>query len=394
MILLNGTKEKSEGDIPADVRKQSMTGKFFKTTIAVMGLILASIIIAFFTYALINGYSMNYIMKQVFPKSAEGVYKPYAMTETNFSADAVADGGGGLAYVLDGGLLSIFNDKGEEVSSRITGFENPGLSVHGDYAVIYDGKNGSFEIYKKGVQVEKGSLQRPVLGAAMQRDGYSAFILEGRDGFLGRMTLLDKSGSISAVCDYSDRYPVSACLSNDDDVFAVAGIVLDEPGETAIDIYEIGGSSPLSGKKFGFPLPSLLAGNGDVFMAVGTETAVVMDFSGVEKGRVEYPTGLEAESGRNGFFLLTEDISGDGVSFIDDEGDMSWTRKTGVKVKGMTENLHNTIYWDGTAIGCFSPEGDTIEIPGGFGTVVGTVDMGLGKISVLTPQSIVFYEYR
>jgi hypothetical protein len=337
---------------------------------------------------------MNYIMNQVFPKSAEGVYKPYAMVETNFSGDVSAAGGGGFAYVLDEGLLSIFDDKGDEVSSEIKNFENPGLSVNGDYAVLYDGKNGSFEIYKKGAQVVKGSLQRPVLGAVMLRDGYSAFILEGRDGFLGRMTLLDKTGDVSAVCDYSDRYPVSACLSNDRDVFAVAGIVLDEPGATAIDIYEIGGASPLSGKKYGYSLPSLLPGNGDVFMAVGTENAIVMDFGGNEKGRVEYSGALEAEAGRNGFYVLTGNVAGDGISFIDDEGGMTWTRKTGIKVKGMTESLYNVIYWDGTAIGCFSPEGEAIEIPGGFGTVVGTVDMGLGKIAVLTPQSLVFYEYR
>ncbi len=359
-----------------------------------MGVVLASIILAIFTYSVINGYSAGYIMRQVFPNSAEGVYKPYALTEGNFGSGALIEGGGGIIYVMDEGLFSTYDDNGDEISSEIRNLEESGLSAEGDYALLYDRKNGNFEIYKKGKLVESGSVQRPVLGAVMHREGYAAFILEGRDGFLGRMTLVDKTGESVAICDYSDRYPVSACLSHESDRFAVAGMIANEPEKTAVDIYAIGKDSPVAGVKYETSLPLVMSGDDDVFITVGTSQAVIYGFSENEIGRINLNNAAEVKKGRNGFFVLTQAISGDKIVFMDKNAEISWTYDTKIKVKGMTESISNIIYWDGTNMGGLDGEGDEIEIPGGFGTVLGTVDLGMGKIAVLTPKSLVLYEYR
>lgn len=371
-----------------------MMSKIFKRTVAVMVIVLLSIIIAIFAYAVLNGYSAGYIMRQIFPNSAEGVYKPYALIEGSFGGETLVVGGSGFIYVMDDGLFSIYKDDGEEVSSDIRSFDQSGLSAQKDYAILYDRKNGNFEIYKKGKLFETGSVQRSVLGAVINKQGYSIFILEGRDGFLGRVTLVDKAGESVAICDFSDRYPVSACVSDKGDKFAITGMIANQPEKTAVDIYAIGKTSPVAGTKYELPLPLILSGDDDVFMVVGTTQAVICSLDEGEIKSIDFKDVAEAERGHQGFYILTEGISGDKITFINKTGGIDWSYDTKIKIKGITPNISNIIYWDGTNMGGIDNKGNEIEIPGGFGTVNETVDLGAGKIAILTPQGIVLYEYR
>ncbi|MFO7612851.1 MAG: DUF5711 family protein [Clostridia bacterium] len=371
-----------------------MTGKRYKVILIVLICILASIILSIFLYAAINGFSAAQIYRKLFPDSVEGVYSPYAAVDISLSPNVLSAGGGGCLYILNEGLLTAYDEKGIEISSGIVTFEQPDISASDGYALIYDRISGSYKLYKDGRVEISGSLQRQVLSGAVQDNGYMIFILQGKDGFLGSMALVNKDNETIAMCDYSDRYPVSACMSGDEKRFAVAGIYSGDTGRTGIDIYELYNPVPVAGFNSSHLMPLVEEAGKSSFSAVGTKIIEVFDFSGEKLRSYEYGNILAARESADGFHLVDREAAGDSIIFIGNDGEQKWIHKTGLRTDGIASGDGHMFYWSGMGISCLDADGKPLEISGGFGAIINTVCFGKERTAVLTQGRLIFYKFK
>ena len=160
-----------------------MNGKKFKITVIVLTSILFAIVLAIVLFAVINGYSSRYMISRIFPGTVENIYKPYEIVETAVSPTAYVTGCDGFVYILDDKNLTIFDDKGNEKFSDILAFEEAYISEGETRVIVYDGPTGAYFIFEEGELIYKGTVERTILGARMQLNGYVVFILKGREGF-------------------------------------------------------------------------------------------------------------------------------------------------------------------------------------------------------------------
>ncbi|MBN2558596.1 MAG: hypothetical protein JXB33_07590 [Clostridia bacterium] len=371
-----------------------MTGKRFKVILIILSCILASIILSIFLFAAIKGLSAKQIYRKLFPDSVEGVYSPYAAVDISLSPDVLSAGGGGYLYILNERLLAVYDDKGVEISSAIVSFEQPGISANDRYAVIYDRVSGSYKLFKDGHENNSGSLQRQIISGTVHDSGYMIFILQGIDGFLGSAALVSKDNETIALCDYSDRYPVSACMSGDGEKFAIAGIFSGDTGSTGIDIYELYNRVPVAGFTSSRLMPLAEAAGKNSFSTVGTGIIEMFDFSGEKLKSHEYGNILAAEESDIGIHLVDRDAMGDSIIFIGNDGEQKWIHRTGLRTDGIASGDGHLFYWSGMAISCLDIEGKPLEIGGGFGSIINTVCFGRERAAVLTQGRLIFYKFK
>lgn len=84
------------------------------------------------------------------------------------------------------------NVSGEEVWSASTGISNPGVSVKGDYSLIFDLNGKTVLVFKKGKLAKKLTVQNSILCAGVNKNGYFAVATE-EVGYKGMITVYSPS---------------------------------------------------------------------------------------------------------------------------------------------------------------------------------------------------------
>ena len=371
-----------------------MTGKKFKITLIVLVSVLFAVILAIILFAAVNGYSSRYMISKLFPGTVENIYKPYKIVDTSYSTGAVVAGCEGYAYVLDDKNLTIYDDRGNEKSSEILAFEEAYISGGKKRVLIYDGPTGAYSIFEEGDQLFRGTVERTILGARMQNNGYVVFITKGRDGFLGGAEILDDSNEIIARYNYADRYPVSGCVIGNSGKFAVAGIYANDTNKTGIDIFEEYNQVPVAGINLEHMMPLVLPLGDKAYIAAGSKETTVFNSEGVELNSNGHNEIIMMDESAKGCLLTDRRTGTDKILFIGLNGQVKWSYSAGLPVDGITAGERHSYYWSGINAVCIDDKGKIIEMQGGFNQVTGIADIGNGKIVIATTGNLVFYEYH
>jgi len=369
-------------------------GKSFKITILILGGIFIAVLMALVFFAISNGYSSRYMISKIFPGTVENIYKPYEIVEQSTSTRASITGCDGFVYILDDKNLTIYDDKGNEKSSEIMGFEDAYLSGGNNQVIVYNGPTGAYIIFEEGEKAYSDSIERTILGARMQDNGYTIFILKGRDGFLGGAAILNEANEIIAQYNYADRFPVSGCVVGDTGKFAISGIFENNTDNTGIDIFEEYNNIPIAGLNRDYLLPLVLSLGDEMFIAAGTEKVSVFNSTGSEQSSYEYNEIIRVNSSRLGCWIADRKTGSDKIIYLDRTGNEKWTYSTGLMTDGIITGERHIFYWSGINAVCLDEKGKQIEIQSGFDPVVGIADIGNGKVIVITTGNLVFSEYH
>ncbi len=369
-------------------------GKCFKITIFILGGIFVAILMALMFFAVSNGYSSRYMISKIFPGTVENIYKPYKIIDESTSTVASVAGCDGFVYILDDKNLTIYDEKGNEKSSEILDFEDAHISSGNKHVLVYDGPSGEYIIFEEGEKAYSDSIERSILGARMQDNGYTVFILKGRDGFLGSASVLNKSNEIIAQYNYADRFPVSGCAIGSTGEFAVSGIFEDNTDNTGIDIFEEYNNVPIAGFNREYLLPLIMPMGNDAFIAAGTEKVFVFSSTGSELSSYDYNEIIRVDSSVIGSFIADRKTGSDKIIYLDKTGNEKWTYTTGLMTDGITAGGRHIFYWSGITASCLDEKGNQIEIQSGFDLVIGIADIGNGKIVVVTAGNLIFNEYH
>lgn len=369
-------------------------GKSFKITILILGGIFVAILMALVFFAVSNGYSSRYMISKIFPGTVENIYKPYKIIDESTSPSASVAGCDGFVYILDDKNLTIYDEKGNEKSSEILDFEDAHISGGKKQVILYDSPSGEYIIFEEGEKAYSDSIERTILGARMQDNGYTVFILKGRDGFLGSASVLNESDEIIAQYNYADRFPVSGCAIGSTGKFAVAGIFESNTDTTGIDIFEEYNNVPIAGLNREYLLPLVMPMGDDAFIAAGTEKVLVFDSTGVENASYEYNEIIRVDSSSKGSLIADRKTGSDKLIYLDKSGNEKWNYSTGYMTDGISMGERHIFYWSGINASCLDEKGNQIDIQSGFDLVIGIVDIGKGKTVVITAGKLIFSEYH
>ena len=228
----------------------------------------------------------------------------------------------------------------------------------------------------------------------MQDNGYTVFILKGRDGFLGSASVLNESNEIIAQYNYADRFPVSGCAIGSTGKFAISGIFENNTDNTGIDIFEEYSNIPIAGLNREHLLPLLMPMGDDAFIAAGTEKVLVFNSIGSELASYDYNEIIRVDSSLKGCLIAERKTGSDKIIYLDKAGNEKWTYTTGLMTDGITAGGRHIFYWSGITTSCLDEKGNQIEIQSGFDFVIGIADIGNGKIVVVTAGNLIFNEYH
>ena len=372
----------------------SMTGKNFKITIIVLLSILFTVLLSLVLFATVNGYSARYMISKIFPGTVENIYKPYKVVETRTASNSVIAGCDGYVYILDDKNLTIFNDRGVEDFSDILDYEEAVLSGGDKRVLVYDKPSGKYIIFEEGEKIYEDSLGRTILGANVQENGFTLFILKGRDGFLGSASVLDDSNEIIATYNYSDRFPVSGCSIEGSENFVIAGIYSNNTGRTGIDVFEKYNEVPIAGFNRDFLMPLTMSIGSKVFVAAGTDDVVVFSSTGSELMAHEFNEIIRIATSEDNCFIADRRTGADRLICISRNGEQKWSYSTGLATEGMVTGGRHLFYWSGINAACLDDKGKPVDLQSGFDLVVGIAGIGNGKAVVVTAGKLVFYEYH
>ena len=392
MVSLTHTKEKAEDRHPR--LNISMMGKIFKITTIILACILLVVILALVFFAVYNGYSARYMVSRIFPGTVENIYKPYEIVEVKTAAGAMTAGCDGFVYILDDKNITAYDSKGNEKYSSILDYEDAAISAGADRALIYDRPSGAYIIFKDGEILYDDTIGKTILGAVMQRNGHVVFILKGTDGFLGSALLLNDKNQIIGTYNYSDRFPVSGCITGDSGNFAVAGIYSNDTGKTGIDIFESYEEVPIAGLNRDKLLPLVMEAGKGTFIAAGSENALILDSGGIELASHEFNEIIRITSSAKYSWVADRKTGTDRITCISRSGSNEWVYSTGMATEGICSGERHLFYWAGINAGCIDEKGKPVDMQSGFDQIMGIVDIGNGKIAIITGGSLVFYEYR
>ncbi|MCD6322931.1 MAG: hypothetical protein J7L77_07870 [Clostridiales bacterium] len=369
-------------------------GKGFKITIFILGGIFIAVLMALMFFAVSNGYSSRYMISKIFPGTVENIYKPYKIINESTSTVASVAGCDGFVYILDDKNLTIYDEKGNEKSSEILDFEDARISSGNKYLLVYDGPSGEYIIFKEAEKVYSDSIERTILGARMQDNGYTVFILKGRDGFLGSALVLNESNEIIAQYNYADRFPVSGCAIGSTGKFAISGIFKNNTDNTGIDIFEEYNNVPIAGLNREYLLPLIMPMGDDAIIAAGTEKVLIFNSIGSELASYNYNEIIRVDSSLEGCLIADRKTGSDKIIYLDKAGNEKWVYSTGLMTDGISFSERHVFYWSGINISCLDEKGNQIEIQGGVDLVIGIADIGNGKTVIVTAGNLIFNEYH
>ncbi len=89
--------------------------------------------------------------------------------------------------------IKAITNSGDERWSAVTGISNPGVSVSGDYALIFDFNGTGVYLYKNEKQILKHNMPNSILCAKVNKRGYFAVVTE-KTGYKGMLTMFSPKG--------------------------------------------------------------------------------------------------------------------------------------------------------------------------------------------------------
>lgn len=371
-----------------------MTGKSFKITIIVLLSILLAVMLAIIFYAVANGFTSRYMISKIFPGTVENVYKPYKIVETNTSSESTISGCDGYIYILDGKNLTVYDSKGNEKFSEILGFEFPAIKSGSRRVLVYDGSSGDYIVFEDGEKAFESSLGKSILGVFVNESDYVLFVLKGRGGFLGSVSVLNDSNEIIATYNYADRFPVSGCVIGGSGRISVTGIYENETNKTGIDIFEEYSNVPVAGFNRDWLMPLTLPVGNKAFLTAGLEKVAVFSADGQEIAVIDFNEIIRAVASEAGFWITDRRTGSDKIIFIDKNGKEKWEYATGLMTDGLLSGERHLFYWSGINAVCLDEKGKPVEMQSGFDLVLGIADIGNGKTIIVTTGKLVYYEYR
>lgn len=371
-----------------------MTGKSFKITVIVLFSILMAVILAIVFYAAANGFTSRYMISKIFPGTAENIYKPYKIVDTNSSLESTVSGCDGYVYILDGKNLTVHDSKGNEKFSGILGFELPFIAAGSKRVIVYDGSTGDYIIFEDGEKSFESTLGKSILGVFINEKNYSLFVLKGRDGFLGSVSVLNDSNKIMATYNYADRYPVSGCVIGDSGRILVVGIYENETNRTGIDIFEEYSKIPIAGINRDWLMPLALPLGNRAFLTAGMDKVALFSSEGQETSVIGFNEIVRVASSEAGFWIVDRRTGSDKIIYIDKNGREKWEYSTALMIDGLLAGERHFFYWSGINTVCLDENGKPVEIQSGFDLVRGIADIGNGKAVIVTSGKLVYYEYH
>lgn len=371
-----------------------MSGKVFKNTIIVLAGILVAVLLAIFLFGYIKGFSAKSIYKKLVPGSVEGIYKAVKVIEHDGYEGFTAASDDENIYLLEEDDIAVINTINGNISYISPEYNRPVLTSEYGQVMVYDKSTGSFSILEGGKITGEGSSEKNCLGANVLSDGFLGFVMPGSDGFRGSYILMDDKYQLIAEYSYSDRYPVSGCVSIGGDYLAIAGILENHSEKTRIDIFEVGSDNPISGKNLEYLAPMLVSFGKDSFAACGTDSLDIYSFSrntlvNVEPGRIVLVKG-----NRNGLFVVTGGTGTDKMMLISENGTVEWERSIPVGTQGFELSSDHIFYWNSTETGVLEMDGTPLEIQGDPGSVKAVLELGDYKMAVVTDSNIILYEFN
>lgn len=371
-----------------------MSGKVFRTIVFILFCILIAVILAIFLFGFMKGYSTNYIIKKLIPGTVEGIYKAIDIREHDGYEGFRAYTDGEKVYMLEGSELAVYDRSGKDVSYISLEYTEPAVSEGFGRLLAYDMATGDFIVVESGKTTGSGSVDGKVLGAYLPDDEHIGFVLASGSGFRGRFVLLDKDFEATAEYSYSDRYPVSGCISYNGRRIAVAGIPENDSSSTKIDVFEKGSKEPESGRNMDVLAPLLLSFERDSFAACGSGTVSVLSFDGSYIKTLDMENMVLAEGTQHGLVIVTSDTGKDILHMIDSQGNISWSGDIPAGTRGVSYTGEHIFYWNNTEAGAFYKNGTVIDLTGETGSVKSVLPLGEYTVAIVTDSNIILYEFN
>ncbi len=371
-----------------------MTGKAFKTILIILMCTLIAIFLAIFLFGYLKGYSVKYIYKKLVPGSVEGIYKAVDIFEHDGFEGFVAASDGSYIYILEEDEIAAYDLGSGSVKYISPEFNKPVLTSDLGRVMVYDISTGSYALLEDGGISGEGSLGKNCLGANLLSDGFVGFVMPGGSGFKGSYILIDKNLKRAGEYSYSDRYPVSGCVSEDGGYLALSGIQESHAGKTSIDIYRVGEESPISGKKLDYLAPLVVSFGNNSFAVCGTGSIDIGSFSENTFIQIERDNVVLARGSSDALFAVMTGTGTDTLMKISDSGSILWERNIPAGTQGIELSIEHVFYWNKTKMGVFGLDGTQYEIQGDTGSVNEVLAIGDYKMAVVTDSNIILYEFN
>ena len=371
-----------------------MTGRIFRTILLVLVCILVAVFLAIFLFGYLKGYSIRYIYKKLVPGSVEGIYKAVDIIEHDGHESFMTASDGSYVYILEGSDMASYDTKSKDVKYISLDYKNPVLTEAYGLVMVYDKATGAFSIMEEGKTINEGSIGTRCLGANILSENFIGFTLPGGDGFLGSYMIIDSSSDSQGEYSYSDRYPVSACISADGKQLSIAGIEEKNAGMTGIDIYRMGQENPVSGRSFDYLSPMLVSFGGDSFASCGSGNIDILSFGGDFSANLRIDNVILARGGPDGLFVVSGSAGTDTLVMINEDGTKGWERNIPAGTQGIAITSDHVFCWNKTEISILGQDGKVYQLQGEPGTVRDVVTLGEYRIAVLTDANIILYEFN
>jgi len=222
----------------------------------------------------------------------------------------------GLA-VLSSTDLVLYDASGEECLAQTTGYARPVVKSAGDYLLTYDigGRNAHYIRNKEVIMNLK--LNSAILTADINEDGW--FLITSEE-FGSKATATVYKPDMTEVYKWpsSERYITCTALADDHSAMAFGGLSQKEARiYSSVVMLHLDSTEPFSVIEFSDVLILDIEYLSDGSLAVLTENSIVIiDASGVERGRYEFDNSLfkEYSFDGDGFILLR--LSKNGVGEV------------------------------------------------------------------------------
>jgi hypothetical protein len=371
-----------------------MTGKVFKTILIVLFCILIAVFLAIFLFGYLKGYSAKYIYKKLVPGSVEGIYKAIEIIEHDGYEVFTAASDSKFIYILEDNDIAVYDSGSGDVTYISPEYNESVLTSDSNHVMVYDKSTGSYILLEDGKAAGNGSLEKNCLGANLLSNGFVGFVMPGGDGFRGSYIILDDKLKKVVEYNYSDRYPVSGCVSEDAAYFAVAGIKENHAGKTSIDVYRAGEENPISGKNLDYLAPMIVSFGDDSFAACGTGSIDVFSFSESTHTNIGTDNVVMARGTNHGLFAVTGGTGTDKLIKINEKGSIVWERNIPAGTQGIEISQDHIFYWNKTEMGVLGIDGTAFEIQGDTGSVSKVLVLGTYRMAVVTDTRIILYEFN
>ncbi|MBN1624870.1 MAG: hypothetical protein JXN10_02005 [Clostridia bacterium] len=371
-----------------------MTGKVFKSIMIVLFCIMIAVFLAIFLFGYLKGYSAKYIYKKLVPGSVEGIYKAVKIIENDGYEVFESASDGKYVYILEDDDIAVYDTGNEDVTYISPEYNQPVLTSQIYRVMVYDKSTGSYTLLEDGKAAGNGSLEKKCLGATLLSNGFVGFVMPGGDGFRGSYIILDDELKKVVEYSYSDRYPVSGCVSEDAAYFAVVGIKENHAGKTSIDIYRAGEENPVSGKNIDYLAPMIVSFGRNSFATCGTGSIDIFSFSENTHAGITSENVIIVRGTNHGLYAVTGGTGWDTLLKINEKGDIVWERNIPAGTQGIEISQDHIFYWNKTEMGVFGTDGTAYEIQGDTGSVSKILVLGTYRIAAVTDSRIILYEFN